>query len=56
LCDAQTGRLPCMRGAAFTNQAIKSFVPFYQALLADIELEGDAEGALTRIDEALVHV
>jgi predicted negative regulator of RcsB-dependent stress response len=39
--------------AAFTDQAIKSFVPFYQALLTDIEVEGDAEGALTRIDEAL---
>jgi predicted ATPase len=39
--------------AAFTDQAIKSFVPFYQALLADIEVEDDAEGALTRIDEAL---
>jgi len=28
-------------------------VPFYQGLLAEIEAQGDAEGALTRIDEAL---
>ena len=29
------------------------FVPFWQGLLAEIEAEGDAAGALTRIDEAL---
>jgi predicted ATPase len=28
-------------------------VPFYQGLLAEIEAQGDAEGALTQIDEAL---
>jgi predicted ATPase len=28
-------------------------VPFYQGLLAEIEARGDAEGALTRLDEAL---
>jgi predicted ATPase len=28
-------------------------VPFYQGLLAEIEAEGDAAAALTRIDEAL---
>jgi hypothetical protein len=28
-------------------------VPFYQGLLAEVEAQGDAEGALTRIDEAL---
>src|SRR5215472_10289915 len=27
--------------------------PFYQGLLAEIEAQGDAEGALTRIEEAL---
>ena len=28
-------------------------MPFYQGLLAEIEAQGDAEGALTRIEEAL---
>jgi predicted ATPase len=28
-------------------------VPFIQGLLAEIEVQGDAEGALSRIDEAL---
>jgi predicted ATPase len=37
----------------YTNQGNKLFVPFYQGLLAEIEAPGDAEGALTRIDEAL---
>ena len=27
-------------------------MPFYQGLLAEIEAQGDAEGALTRIEEA----
>src|SRR5262249_2046685 len=39
--------------AAFTGQGNKFLVPFYQGLLAEIEAPGDAEGALTRIDEAL---
>jgi predicted ATPase len=39
--------------AAFTGQGNKFLVPFYQGLLAEIEAQGDAEGALTRIDEAL---
>jgi predicted ATPase len=39
--------------AAVTNQGIKLFVPFYQGLLAEIEAQGDAEGALGRIEEAL---
>jgi len=42
--------------AALTDQGPKNFVPFYQGLLAEIEAQGDAEGALTRIDEALQHV
>jgi len=28
-------------------------VPFFQGLLAEIEVQGDAEGALTQIDKAL---
>jgi class 3 adenylate cyclase/tetratricopeptide (TPR) repeat protein len=39
--------------AAYTDQGNKAFVPFFQGLLAEIEAQGDAEGALTRIDEAL---
>jgi class 3 adenylate cyclase/predicted ATPase len=39
--------------AAFTDQGTKFTVPFFQGLLAEIEAHGDAEGALTRIDEAL---
>jgi predicted ATPase len=39
--------------AAYTNPGNKLFAPFYQGLLAEIEAQGDAEGALTRIDEAL---
>jgi predicted ATPase len=39
--------------AAYTDQGNKFFVPFYQGLLAEIEAQGDAEGAWTRIEEAL---
>jgi predicted ATPase len=39
--------------AAYTDQGDKLFVPFYQGSLAEIEAQEDAEGALTRIDEAL---
>jgi predicted ATPase len=39
--------------AAYTDQGNKLYVPFYQGLLAEIEAQRDAEGALTRIDEAL---
>src|SRR5262249_35467984 len=39
--------------AAYTDQGNKVHVPFYQGLLAKIEAHGDAESALTRIDEAL---
>jgi adenylate cyclase len=39
--------------AAFTDQGNKGFVPFFQGLLAEIEAKDDAEGALTRMDEAL---
>ncbi len=40
--------------AAYAEQQGKLFVPLYQGLLAEIEVEGqDMEGALARIDEAL---
>jgi predicted ATPase len=39
--------------AAYTDLGSELGVPFYQGLLAEIEAQGDAEGALTRIDEAL---
>src|SRR5262249_11467775 len=39
--------------AAYTDQGNKFSVPLYQGLLAEIEAPGDAEGALTRIDEAI---
>jgi predicted ATPase len=39
--------------AALTDQGDKLIVPFLQGLLAEIEAEGDAAEALTRIDEAL---
>jgi class 3 adenylate cyclase/predicted ATPase len=39
--------------AVVTDQGSKLAVPFYQGLLAEIEAQGDAEGALIRIDEAL---
>jgi adenylate cyclase len=38
--------------AGYIEQA-KLFVPFYQGLVAEIEAQGDAAGALTQIDEAL---
>ena len=37
--------------AAYTDQGNKVRVPFSQGLLAEIEAQGDAEGALTRLDE-----
>jgi predicted ATPase len=39
--------------AAFTDQN-KLFVPFLQGLLAEIEAQDNPDGALSRIDEALV--
>jgi len=39
--------------AAYTDQGNKLFAPFFGGLLAEIEAQDDAEGALTRIDEAL---
>ena len=39
--------------AAFTDQGNKWSVPFFQALLAEIEAQDNVEGALSRIDEAL---
>jgi predicted ATPase len=40
--------------AAYTAQGNRLYVPFYQGLLAEIIAQDDAEGALSRIDEALV--
>lgn len=39
--------------SASTDQGIKLEVPFYQGLLAEIEAQEDAAGALIRTDEAL---
>src|SRR5262249_55780734 len=39
--------------AAYAAQGNKIYVPFYQGLLAEIGAQGDAEGALSRIEEAL---
>jgi predicted ATPase len=50
----ETGAAELRRAlAAYTNQGNKQFVPFFQGLVAEIEAQGDPEGALTRIDEAL---
>jgi tetratricopeptide (TPR) repeat protein len=55
LDGCETGTTELGQGlAAYTDQGNKAFVPFYQGLLADIEAQDDAEGALIRIDEALV--
>jgi predicted ATPase len=55
--DGRETRATQLRQAlpAVTDQGGKLAVPvpFYQGLLAEIEAQGDAEGALTRIDEAL---
>jgi class 3 adenylate cyclase/predicted ATPase len=40
--------------AAYSGQGNKFHLPFYQGLLAEIEAEVDAAGALTRIDGALL--
>jgi predicted ATPase len=39
--------------AAWIDQGNRLLVPCYQGLLAEIEAQDDAEGALTRVDEAL---
>jgi predicted ATPase len=50
----ETGATVLRQGlAAYTDQGNKHFVPFFQGVLAEIEAQDDAEGALTRIDEAL---
>jgi predicted ATPase len=54
LDGSETGATTLRQGlAAFTNQGNKHFVPFFQGLLAEIEAQDNAEGALTRIAEAL---
>jgi class 3 adenylate cyclase/tetratricopeptide (TPR) repeat protein len=50
----ETGATELRRAlAAYTDQGNKQFVPFFQGLLAEIEAQGDAAGALTQIEEAL---
>jgi predicted ATPase len=39
--------------AAYIGEGNKFLLPLYQGLLAEIETESDAEGALTRIEDAL---
>jgi len=58
LGDRETGVTELRQAlAAYTDQGNKLWVPLFQGLLAEIEAEGqDAEGALTRIDEALALV
>jgi hypothetical protein len=47
----ETGAMQLRRAlAAVTDQGNKLFVPFFQGLLAEIEAEGDAEGALINPD------
>jgi predicted ATPase len=54
LDGGETGAMELRQAlAAYIDQGSKAFVPFYQGLLAEIEAQDDAEGALTRIDEAL---
>jgi predicted ATPase len=54
LDDRESGATELRKAlAAFTGQGNKLSVPFYQGLLAEIEAQGDAEGALIRIEEAL---
>jgi class 3 adenylate cyclase/predicted ATPase len=50
----ETGAMELRQALAeFTDQGNKALVPFFQGLLAEIEAHGDAEGALSRVDEAL---
>jgi predicted ATPase len=54
LAGRETGATELRQGlAAVTDQGSKWSVPFFQGVLAEIEAQDDAEGALTRIDEAL---
>jgi adenylate cyclase len=54
LDDCETGVMELRQAlAAYADQGNKLWAPFCQGLLAEIEAQGDAEGALTRIDEAL---
>jgi hypothetical protein len=54
LADRETGVTePGQALATHIGQGNKLEVPFFQGLLGEIEAEGDAAGALTRIDGAL---
>jgi predicted ATPase len=50
----ETGATELRRAlAAYADQGSKLSVPFFQGLLAEIEAQEDADGALSQIDEAL---
>ena len=52
--DRETGPVELRRALiALADTGTKMNLPFYQSFLAEIEADGDAEGALARIDEAL---
>jgi predicted ATPase len=54
LDGGETGATELRRAlAAYTDQGSTFSVPFFQALLAEVEAQGNAEGALSRIGEAL---
>jgi hypothetical protein len=44
----ETAATELRQALAITDQGIKMFVPLFQGLLAGIEAQGDAEGALAR--------
>jgi class 3 adenylate cyclase/predicted ATPase len=54
LDGSETGATALRRAlAALIDQLSKLYVPFFEGLLAEIEAQDDAEGALRRIDKAL---
>jgi predicted ATPase len=55
LGDRESGMIGLQEAlAAYLSQGNKLFTPLFQGLLAELEAEGnDADGALSRIDEAL---
>jgi hypothetical protein len=53
LHDRETRATDLRRALAALIGQGRFSVPFYQGLLAEIEAQGEAEGALTQIDEAL---
>jgi class 3 adenylate cyclase/predicted ATPase len=54
LDGCETGAMELRQAlASYTDPGNKVLVPFFQGLLAEIEGQGNVEGALTRIEEAL---